>query len=167
VRLLTLLCCAFLVAGCGDEEGSSSYIAATIDGLPWRETALQGEVAYGVEQPDGWIFTIASRPYHNGHQLFSLNLPLSPVVGTYVLDGGATNAAFSSCPDDILADCIYWRPVAGHPGTLKITAVDAATGWIAGTFSFAGYPLGDSTGAARSFTNGEFKIQAPAAFPVD
>jgi len=169
MRALTLLLCGLILVGCGDEEGSAAYIAATIDGAPWRGAAVEGIVVYTVEDPEGSgsIFSSAHRPFGAGEQILSVNLPNPPALGVYALDGSEASAAYVSCPDDVLADCIGWQPVAGHPGTLEITAIDPESGRIAGTFSFAGYPLGDSTGTPKYFTSGAFDIRAPSVFILE
>jgi hypothetical protein len=72
-----------------------------------------------------------------------------------------------SCPNNILADCIWWAPIASDPGTLEITSIDPETGRMTGTFSFKGYALGDSTGATRMITAGSFDIRAPGVFILE
>jgi hypothetical protein len=167
VRLLTLLLCGLILVGCGDEEGASPYIAATIDGIRWSGPASDGVVSYVVEHPGGWIYTMASRPYRKGHQHLVLNLPLVIALGTYPIDGDTADASFLSCPDDVLADCIWWSPVANDAGTLEVTDFDLESGRIAGTFSFEGYPMGDSTGTPRQFTGGAFEIDARGVFVLE
>lgn len=88
-------------------------------------------------------------------------------VGTSAIDGEEAAASFSSCPNDVLADCIGWEAIPSDPGTLEITAIDAGTGRITGTFSFTGYVLGDSTGTTKNFTAGSFDIRAPGVFALE
>jgi hypothetical protein len=166
MRRTIALVIALLLVGCGTEEGDASYISAVIDGQVWSAEALEGEVAYYVEGGDG-IWTVASRPILNGSQLFSLVIPYPPDLGTVPLDGLASRVSYASCPDDILADCIYWSATAEAPGSLTIEEVDPNTGLIAGTFSFTGYALGDPEGTNKTFTGGRFRIFAPDVFVLE
>jgi hypothetical protein len=170
MRALIFTVALVLLSGCGDGEGiGAPYIAADVDGIGWRGSASEGVVAYSVDDPEGSgsISTIASRQIPPGNQLLSLNLPNPPAVGTWSLGGDSATAAFMSCPNNVLADCIWWAPIASDPGTLEITAIDPESGRIAGTFTFKGYALGDSTGASRNFTGGRFDIRAPGVFILE
>jgi hypothetical protein len=60
-----------------------------------------------------------------------------------------------------------WTAISSHPGILEITAIDPETGRIAGTFSFMGYALGDSTGDTRTISSGSFEILAPSVFTLE
>jgi hypothetical protein len=162
MRRTIALAAALLLAGCGSDEGDASYISAVVDGQIWSAEALDGEVAYYVEGGDG-IWTLASRPIANGHQLFALVVPKPAEVGTYPLDGSIARVSFASCPDDTLADCISWSAVGEHPGSLTIERVDLATGLIEGKFNFTGYALGDPAGSTRQFAAGQFRFFAPGA----
>jgi hypothetical protein len=166
MRALIFAAALVLLSGCGDGEGiGAPYIAADVDGIGWRGSASEGVVAYSVDDPEGSgsIFTVASR----GHQLLVLNLPNPPAIGSWSLGGDSADASFLSCPNNELADCISWEAITSHPGTLEITAIDPESGRIAGTFSFKGYALGDSTGATRMITAGSFDIRAPGVFILE
>jgi hypothetical protein len=170
MRVLTSLLLLSLLAGCGTDEGTAGpYLQASISGVSWREAASEGVVVYSVDHPDGSgsIFTIAARDVGAGVQLLSLNLPNPPAIGTYPLTGGEVGAVFSSCPNNVLADCISFTPVPAHPGTLEITSIDPETGRITGTFSFTGYALGDTTGSIKHVTGGSFDIRAPGVFVLE
>jgi hypothetical protein len=166
MRRTIALVIALLLVGCGSEEGDASYISAVIDGQVWSAEALEGEVAYYVEGGDG-IWTFASRPIASGNQFFALVVPLPPDVGTYPLDAYIARVSFASCPNDVLADCIWWGAVPEDPGSITIERVDPATGEIEGKFSFTGYALGDPEGATRQFAAGQFRFFAPGAVAPD
>jgi hypothetical protein len=168
-RALNLLTAMAVLSGCGDGEGGSSpYIRATIAGQTWAAEAQEGQVAYSVDHPDGgWIYTIASRKVGKGSQFFTVTVPLPPAPGSFPLDGVVTSATFASCPDDILADCIFSSAIAAHPGTLTIDQVDPATGLIEGDFNFTGYALGSPEGTATAVTGGHFRFYAPSVFILE
>ena len=164
MRLLTLLCCALLVAGCGDEEGPASYIATTIDGVEWRGMVEEAQPVYTVT--GNWVSAVGFRKVSGGGQLFYLNLPFPPSVGSWALGTDTAFASWMACPDQDL-DCIYYPAVESDPGVLTITAIEPNSGRIQGTFSFTGYALGDTLNPTKSFTNGTFDIRAPAAFRLE
>lgn len=167
-RPLACLLALTLVAGCGSDEGDARFIRIAFDGSTWAATPGDAQLTFTVDDPEGagvWI-SLASRPHGGGNQLFSLGLPNPVEVGTYPLNGVSGYAAFLSCPSDVLADCVSWKVVPSHPGTLKITDVDAETGVARGTFSFNGYLLGDSTASAKSFTGGAFAIRVGGPVPA-
>lgn len=167
MRTLTLLFTLALLAACEGDEGSATYIQASIDGLPWREAASEGIVAYTVEDPDGWIFTSASRSHANGRQTLILNIPMPVTVGTYPLDGHVANAAVSACPNGMADDCMWWGLAPGRSGVLTVTSVDHLEGNIIGSFSFDAYPLRDTTNVPLHLTSGKFEIHAEAADMLD
>ena len=163
-RSLRLLVTLILVAGCGSDEGDDVFIRTTFDGAIWSATAADAQLSFTVDNPDdaGIWFSIASRPHGGGSQSFSLGLPDPIAEGSYPLNGSTDYAPYLSCPDDVFADCISWRVVPSHPGTLTITGIDTETGLVRGTFSFNGYLLGDSTASHKAFTGGAFVIRVPA-----
>lgn len=166
MRRTIALTAALLLASCGSDEGDASYISAVIDGQVWSAEAMEGEVAYYVEGGDG-IWTMASRPIGSGNQFFALVVPKPPEVGTYPIDEFIARMSFASCPDDVLADCIFWSATPEDPGTLTIERVDPTTGLIEGRFSFTGYALGDPDGATRSFSGGQFRFFAAGALEAE
>lgn len=166
-RSLTAVFLLAALAGCGDGEGEGgSFIRASFDGALWSAEASEGQVVYLVEGPDG-VSSRASRPVGGGSQFISLTLPFPPDLGTHALDGITAYAAYGSCPNDELADCIYWSAVAEHPGTLTIDRTDPESGLIEGAFSFIGYALGDPEGEAKVFSSGRFRIYAPSVFILE
>lgn len=163
MRPLTLLVALALVAGCGTDEGDATFIRVTFDATMWSAEAGPAQIAYTVDNPDDsamWV-AVAARSRQGGQQLFSLGLPDPVATGTYALNGLGTYAAYISCPNDVLADCVSWTVVPSHPGTLTISDIDGATGLVRGTFAFNGYLLGDPTASAKSFTGGAFAIRVP------
>lgn len=167
--LIALLLVAAVVA-CNDGEGvAPTYIHAQVGGKYWSGPASEGTVVYPGGAPDGagLIYTVATHSISGGKEFLSLDLPTTPSIGSYPLDGISAFATFAACPDQDLADCIYWKPVAGHAGTLSITHVDPATGLIEGTFSFTGYLLRDTTKATKSITEGQFSITAGSVFLLE
>ena len=162
-RSLIALLLLMSIAACNDGPGvAPTYIHAQVDGKYWTGSASTGVVVYpgGVPDGPGFIYTVATHSISGGKEFLSLDLPTAAAVGSYPIDGAAATGTFAACPNQDLVDCIYWRPVAGHPGTLTITRVDPATGSIEGTFSFTAYMLGDSTKLTKSLTQGQFSITA-------
>jgi len=169
-RSLIALLLFATVTACNDGPGAApAYIHAQVDGKYWTGPASEGVVVYPIDAPDGagLIYTVATHSISGGKEFISLDLPTAAAIGSYPLDGVAATATFAACPEPDAADCIYWRPVAGHGGTLTITNVDAATGLIEGTFSFTAYLLGDTTKVTKSITQGQFSISAPTAFVLE
>lgn len=167
-RPLTLLFTTLVLASCGGDEGADTFIRANVGGSLWSAAAEEGMVVYSVDFPDGGaeISVIASKEIGAGSQFIALNLPIPPDVGSYALDGTTTRVAYASCPDNVLADCIYWSSVAQHPGTLTIDHVDLEAGIVEGDFTVTGYALGDTAGTTKLFTGGHFRIHAPSAFAL-
>jgi len=158
------------LVACGDGEGPvPSYIHAQVGGSYWSAPASEGVVVFPGAVPDGpgVIYTAAMRTVGGGTQILSLDLPNPPSVGSYPLDDLTAFATFASCPTQNVADCAYWTPVPGHPGTLAITHIEPTTGLIEGTFVFTGYLLGDSTATTKSITQGQFSILAPSVFILE
>ena len=169
-RSLTLLVALLSLAACSDGEGPGTpFIRVTLDGQPWSAEAQEGTVVFPPADPDGAgrIFTLASRPYGGGSQILTMDLPMPPALGTYALDGVTAAATFTSCPNDVLADCIGWSAVAEHPGALIIDRIDPVDGVIEGAFVFNGYALGNPLGQSKSFTAGRFRIRAPSVFVLE
>jgi hypothetical protein len=161
--LLSLLACS------SGEGGASTYISAQVGGKYWSGPASDGVLVYTAEIPDGpgFVSTVAAHTIAGGKEFLALGLPTPPAVGSYSLDGLAAFATFSACPDQDLADCIYWKQVPGDPGTLSITHIEPTTGLIEGTFAFTAYLLGDSTAAKKSIMQGQFAIVAPSVFILE
>lgn len=168
-RTLTPLLATIVLASCGGDEGADTFIRANLGGALWSAAAAEGIVVYSVDFPDGGaeISVIASKRIGAGSQFIALNLPIPPDVGSYPLDGTTTRVAYASCPDNVLADCIYWSSVTQHPGTLTIDHVDPEAGIIEGDFAVTGYALGDTTGTTKLFTGGHFRIHAPSVFTLE
>ena len=169
-RSLTLLVTLFSLAGGGEGEGTGqAFIRASFDGQMWSAEAQEGIVVFGVGSPDsgGTVWSLASRPAGGGSQFIALNLPMPPAIGTYELNGSGALATYASCPNDLVADCIYWSAVSEHPGTLIIDRIDPVDGLIEGAFVFNGYALGNPQGSSKSFTAGRFRIYAPSVFTLE
>ena len=164
MRLLTFLCCALLLAGCGDEEGSSTYIAATIDGTEWRGTADEAQLVYTVDGT--YLVVIGVKNVGDATQLFYLDLPYPVGTGTFKLGADRVLASWMSCPGGPV-DCIFYAAVPSDTGTLVIGAIEPNSGRIQGSFYFTGYALGDTLNPTKQFTNGTFDIRAPAAFRLE
>lgn len=164
MRALTFLCFALVLAGCDDDEGPSSYIAATIDGEEWRGATEEGMVIQG--DSAAWISAVGFKKVANGGQLFYLNLPYPTTLGTWTVGVDSALASWMACPDQDL-DCIYYSAVESHPGTLTVTAIEPESGRIQGTFTFTGYALGDTLNPVKVFTSGSFDIRAPKAFRLE
>ena len=163
-RSLTLVASLILVAGCGSDEGNDAFIRTTFDGSAWSATAEDAQLSFTIDNPDdaGIWFSVASLTRGGGSQHFSLGLPDPIETGSFPLNGINDYAAYLSCPSEVFADCVAWRVVPSHPGTLTITEVDTEAGLVRGTFAFNGYLLGDSTAAHKAFTGGAFAIRVPA-----
>ena len=166
ITLMTMLS----LAGCGDGDGSGTpFIRASFDGQLWSAEAQEGTLVYGAGSPDsgGTVWTLASRKAGGGSQFIAMNLPMPPSIGTHAINGSTALATYASCPNDVLADCIYWAAVAEHPGTLIIDRIDPVDGLIEGSFMFNGYALGNPAGSSKSFTAGRFRIYAPSVFILE
>ena len=128
MRRSMILLAALLVAGCGDEEGNTSYLRVVVDGEAWSGEATEGQVAYYVEGGSG-IWTIASQPSTGGTRMLTLVVPVDPAVGSYPLDQFISRTAFSICPDlDGIA--ISKTDSAGmlRPNTRRAPGMQAAQG---------------------------------------
>lgn len=150
------------LAGCGSEEGSASAaLAVRVDGTWWRAPASEGVVVYSGSDPEGagYVYTAGLVRTGSGNEFLSLDLPNPPAVGTYSLGGTTAFATFLSCPAPDAAACAFWSTIPSDPGTVSITAIDTAAGTIAGTFSFRGHFSGDSAGAVKTFSGGQFVIR--------
>ena len=166
MRRSMILLAALLVAGCGDEEGNTSYLRVVVDGEAWSGEATEGQLAYYVEGGSG-IWTIASQPSTGGTRMLTLVVPVDPAVGSYPLDQFISRTAFSICPNLERGDCIWWTPVPEDPGTLVIETIDPATGMIEGRFHFTGYTLGNAEGSHKPFTGGRFRFFAPGTVTAE
>lgn len=154
------------LVGCGDGEGTGpAFISAKIDGTAFSAEAQDGQMVYTLEVPDAdGIYAAASRLVGSDRQFLSLVLPMPLQVGDYPLDGTTVRLAYQQCPSDVQADCIQWRAVAEHPGTLSIDRVDSANEMVEGRFSAVAYVLGNPAGTTKPILYGRFRIHTPGVF---
>ena len=160
---MTLIAAALLGA-CGSEEGEGAYIRVTVDGVVWEGAAMEGQVVYAAGGSS--IYVPAFGSAGGDEQSLHLSLPNPPALGTIALDGNTASATWAVC-SDLEGPCTDHRAVPSHPGSLTIASIEPNSGRMSGTFTFTGFPSGDTLAVAKTFTSGTFSVLVPDAFTLE
>lgn len=155
-----------LVAACdgSTDPDSDAHVTAAIDGSGWRAN-YQVNQAVGDISPAGDRVEIVGLEITGvaGRQI-TIGIGNFAGVGTYAIGTTASGrwALYLQSPDvfadpEVRAeqDVLYFSSRA-DAGTIAVTSWDAATGRIAGTFSFEATVGGQAQSTAVRVTNGSF-----------
>lgn len=157
LKIVTILLITLFVISCSRSDDNAStpatndyFLKAKVDGVQYTATAVQTNAT---KIGSGATTTITINSLVSGKN-FKFTLIGTPTIGTYVLDSNSSIGEMSYVESSLNYSTLI---CPDNSGTLVITSLNAT--YIEGTFNFTAKSSSICSDAAKTITEGTFKIK--------